>query len=159
MSFYRKDYFWVEQLKSNWLAIRSEYDAIAHNTTMWPEEQLHNNKWKVFGLTFFNKEVLSNKQHAPITSKICDNIPGITTYGFSIMQPGCEILPHKGYTDKVLRCHLGLYTNILSGIQVGDTVSNWDLGEVLIFDDTQLHSAWNRGYTDRVILLLDFLKA
>jgi beta-hydroxylase len=154
--FYDPNIFhWTKQLADNWTHIRSEYDLISKKAVRWPEKDIHNGKWGVIGFLFQERKMLVS-EHAPITCQICDNIPGIHTYGFSIMKPGCEIHPHVGYTGKVLRCHLGLHTNSKSAIMVDDEVRSWSDGEVLVFDDTKMHSAWNRGSTDRVILLLDF---
>lgn len=66
--------------------------------------------------------------------------------------------PHFGVTHKVLRAHLGLYVNGDAGICVGNETRHWKEGELLIFDDSILHYAWNRGPTTRVVLLFDFYK-
>jgi len=150
------NYPWISQLTQNWEAIRSEYDAIEDQTMLWPEA-IHNGLWSVFGIVQQGKD-LGVKNLTPVTASTCDAIPGIWTYGFSILKPGCEIRPHKGYTSKVLRCHLGLYTNPHAAIKVGDESHCWQAGRVLVFDDTKHHSAWNRGTEDRVILLIDFKK-
>ena len=149
-------YPWTNLLIEHWEAIRSEYDTITDETILWPEA-IHNGLWSVFGIVQQGKD-LNVKDLTPITASICDTIPGIWTYGFSILKPGCEIRKHKGYTNKVLRCHLGLYTNPDAAIEVGDESHCWQAGSVLVFDDTTHHSAWNRGTEDRVILLIDFKK-
>ena len=154
--FYKSYYSFLKPLKDHWLYIRNEYELLKHSPTLW-HEGIHNGGWYVIGLKFQGQD-LPEKDKAPVTSALCDAIPGIQTYGFSIMKPGCEIHPHHGYTDEVYRAHLGLYTNPHSGLQVEDYVHIWRNGELFMFDDTKLHSAWNRGGTDRVILLIDFLK-
>jgi aspartyl/asparaginyl beta-hydroxylase (cupin superfamily) len=155
--FYPSEKFtWSKQLTDNWLAIRQEYDQIAADVIPWPEA-IHNGLWSVYGIVFQNRD-LNVKHKTPVTAKICDAIPGIQTYGFSVMKPQCQIRPHKGYTSKVLRCHLGLYTTSDAAIQVGQDIQKWHEGQVMVFDDTIIHSAWNNGKEDRVILLLDFLK-
>jgi ornithine lipid ester-linked acyl 2-hydroxylase len=112
----------------------------------------------VIGLRFLGDN-LPAQAFAPITTKLCRDIPGAWTFGFSIMQPGCLISPHRGYTKDVLRIHLGLHANGGSTIRVGDEETGWKEGELLMFDDTQVHSAWNRGATERVILLMDVYKS
>ena len=72
------------------------------------------------------------------------------------MNPGCEIYPHHGYTGDVLRCHLGLI--VPEGdccLKVDDEVKSWKEGEILFFDDTKRHSAWNKTNDIRIILLTD----
>ena len=145
---------WTHILEDNWSIIRNEYNTLSEKSIIWPE-QIHNGKWYVIGFLFQNKEILP-KHLAPVTSEICSNIPNISTYGFSIMKPGCEIIPHVGYTSDVLRCHLCLYTNDNCGLKVDGAITNYVEGKVTIFDDTKVHSAWNRGSNDRVVLLLDF---
>jgi beta-hydroxylase len=147
---------WTASLIEHWRDIRSEYDRIATQTIPWPEA-IHNGLWSVFGIVQQGRD-LNVKHLTPMTANVCDVIPGIHTYGFSILKPGCEIRTHKGYTSKVLRCHLGLYTDPNAAIMVADETSSWQDGKVLVFDDTKHHSAWNRGSADRVILLIDFMK-
>jgi aspartyl/asparaginyl beta-hydroxylase (cupin superfamily) len=52
----------------------------------------------------------------------------------------------------VLRCHLGLVVNDRCALCVG----SWQAGRTLVFCDAEEHEAWNRGGTERVVLLLDF---
>jgi beta-hydroxylase len=144
-------------LAANWKPIRDEYDQIKNKAMQWPEP-IHNGKWDVIGLRFMGDN-LPSQALAPITTKLCNDIPGVWTFGFSIMQPGCLISPHRGYTKDVLRIHLGLHVNSESAIRVGDEEASWNEGELLMFDDTQVHSAWNRGLSERVILLIDIYKS
>jgi ornithine lipid ester-linked acyl 2-hydroxylase len=95
------------------------------------------------------------KRKAPITSRLCSSIPGAVTFGFSVMRPGCVIERHTGYSKAVLRVHLGIHTNTSAAIEVCGEERTWKAGQLLMFDDTQVHSAWNRGMEDRVLLLVD----
>lgn len=140
-------------LASNWEAIKSEYDSIRNRATKWPEP-IHNGQWSVIGLSF-NGKGLSTQSDAPVTTRLCKEVPGILTFGFSIMKPGCIIRPHRGYTNEVLRIHLGIYVNDRAAIRVDGITRKWEAGRLLMFDDTQIHSAWNQGGEERVILLLD----
>ena len=103
-----------------------------------------------------------------------EQIPGLTTAGFSALAPDTYIKPHVGYTGEVLRCHLGLITpkrssNGLSrehpmplincGMRVGDIMYTWSPGKAFVFDDTEEHEAFNYGDRTRFILLIDFKKA
>ena len=95
----------------------------------------------------------------PETTRIIESVPGLTTAGFSWMAPGTHIKPHNGYTDTVLRCHLGLVVPPECALRVGDQTRSWQEGKTMIFDDTIVHEAWNRGDSQRIILLLDFEKS
>jgi beta-hydroxylase len=85
-----------------------------------------------------------------------EQIPGLTTAGFSWMSPGTHIKPHVGYSSAVLRCHLGLVIPSDCKLRVGSETRGWQEGKTLVFDDTVEHEAWNRSDKDRVVLLLDF---
>jgi len=58
----------------------------------------------------------------------------------------------------VYRAHLGLVVPDQCGLRVGSTTRAWLPGEVLIFDDTVNHEAWNRSSATREVLLFDFLR-
>jgi beta-hydroxylase len=144
----------LKDLEDSWQDILSEYHTLAKLQVKW-FESIHNDLWYVIGLKFQDQD-LENKKLAPVTSKLCDSISGIHTYGFSIMKPQCEIHPHVGYTSEVLRGHLGLITNENCGIKINGHDISWTQGKAFVFDDTLIHSAWNRGTEDRVVLLFDF---
>ena len=149
------DFKFIQPLEDHWKEIREEYDAMASSAVKW-HEPIHNGKWDVIGFRFQGQDFPGNKLRAPITAAICDQIPTIHSYGFSILEPGCEIQPHIGYSNQILRGHLALYSNPLAALKVGEEIRPWTEGKAFIFDDTTLHSAWNRGETKRVILLFDF---
>lgn len=158
MGFYNPDDFpMLSSLKQNWQMIRAEYDAIASKARIWPEP-IHNGGWHVFGLRFQDQD-LPDQEYAPLTTKLCASILGSHTFGFSTLSPGCEITPHIGYTDQVLRVHLALYSNPHSGLKVGDQTQLWKEGELLVFDDRVLHSAWNHGRWGRTVLIIDVYKS
>ena len=74
------------------------------------------------------------------------------------MREGTKITPHTGCSNKVLRCHLGLNIPDNCAIRVGNQTKSWQQGKCLIFDDTLEHEAWNLSTSDRIVLLIDFLK-
>ena len=124
--------------------------TMAQAFTVWPEP-LHGGGWSVFPLKWQGKIV--NDVWPWLRSDMVLNA------GYSRMAPGTEIEEHVGYTDDVLRLHIGLSCPARNcAIQVGDQVRSWRNGEVLLFDDTIEHSAWNRADRDRVILLVDLVK-
>ena len=80
----------------------------------------------------------------------------MVTAGFSSMAANTHITPHRGYTDDVLRCHLGLVTPENCALRVSNQIRTWTPGSCFVFDDTQEHEAWNRSNATRIVLLLDF---
>jgi beta-hydroxylase len=85
-------------------------------------------------------------------------VPGLFIAGFSVLKPRCHIKPHVGYTPEVWRSHLGLICPEGAWLQVEDEKHEWTSGQVVVFDDTRLHSAGNDASTERVVLIVDFLK-
>jgi aspartyl/asparaginyl beta-hydroxylase (cupin superfamily) len=61
-----------------------------------------------------------------------------------------------GYTQEVLRCHVGLVTPENCALRVAKETRGWTPGSCFVFDDTQEHEAWNRSNQTRVVLLFDF---
>jgi aspartyl/asparaginyl beta-hydroxylase (cupin superfamily) len=149
----------INLLEANWVAIREECLAVT-DLTQWPEKSIYEGQWDVYGIYDLKGNLIGNHaKECPKTTEILRQIPRLQTAGFSILRAGAVIKPHIGYTDKVLRCHLGLV--IPEGdcaLKVEDTVYPWEEGKAFIFDDTLLHSAWNRTARDRYVLLLDFFK-
>ena len=125
----------------------------------WPEKFLYDKGWEVFGLYAFGAKLRDNCARCPETTRLVTGIPGMTTAGFSLLQPGTHIRPHVGYTGAVLRCHLGLIVPQGCEMRVGGETRSWREGQCLVFDDTVEHEVWHRGSEDRVILLVDFLKS
>lgn len=147
------------ELESNQKAIRAEFEALAPDDFLdWPEKFLYEKGWTVFGLCAYGRRMEENCERCPETMRIADSIPGLTTIGFSVLQPHTEIAPHCGYTDLVYRCHLGLVVPENCAIRVGTETQEWREGKTMIFQDCIEHSAWNRSDSVRVVLLLDFLK-
>jgi aspartate beta-hydroxylase len=74
---------------------------------------------------------------------------------FSCLQPDGHIIPHHGLMNVRLTVHLGLVVPEGCGIRVGDETRTWEPGRLLFFDDSYEHEAWNRGASDRVVLILE----
>lgn len=147
------------ELEASWEIVLREFQALQESRLVdWPERGLYNRGWKVFGFYAFGNRLQEQCALCPETARLVESIPGMTTAGFSRMAPGTEIHPHRGYTDEVLRCHLGLIVPPDCGLRVGEETRSWEPGRCLVFDDTIEHAAWNRGSESRVILLIDFLK-
>ena len=74
---------------------------------------------------------------------------------FSRLTPGTHIAPHHGAFNTRLICHLPLIVPPGCGIRVGAETRGWREGELLIFDDSIEHEAWNRGTDERVVLIFE----
>lgn len=170
------DFPFIKTLENNWKAVLEEldsllYDEAANNKNHfdpWPETDIYTGTWDVFGLYYMGQKLEKNCTLCPKTTALIESTPGMTTAGFSALAPETEITPHVGYTDSVLRCHLGLIVpqpvegreTLLPtcALQVEQEIYTWVPGRAFVFDDTKLHSAWNYGDRTRFVLLIDFLK-
>jgi aspartate beta-hydroxylase len=73
----------------------------------------------------------------------------------SVLEPGTHIPAHFGGSNAKLTLHLPL--SVPEGdtaIRVGAETRGWKSGEMMIFDDTFDHEAWNRTDKPRAVLLL-----
>ncbi|HJW11214.1 MAG TPA: aspartyl/asparaginyl beta-hydroxylase domain-containing protein, partial [Albitalea sp.] len=85
--------------------------------------------------------------------RIADEAPEIC---FSVLRPGTTIMPHYGVTNTRVVMHLPLIVPpdcALNLIDAGE--HHWREGELVMFDDTFKHEAWNRSNATRIILLMD----
>ena len=71
---------------------------------------------------------------------------------FLFLEPGGVIRPHKATANWLPVLHLGLKIPVNCGIRVGQESRSWGEGELLCFDHTFDHEAWNRSDEVRVVL-------
>jgi aspartate beta-hydroxylase len=75
---------------------------------------------------------------------------------FSLLAPGTEIPPHTGVINGRLTVHLPLVVPPNCGaLKAGEEQRAWEEGRCLIFDDSFVHSAWNRSAHLRAVLIFD----
>lgn len=146
-------------LAARWRDVLAEYRALAAGAfEAWPERRLCERGWTTFGLHAFGAKRPEACALCPVTAALVEAIPGMVMAGFSRLAPGAHILPHRGYegwSPYVIRCHLGLATNEGCALRVGAETRPWREGELLMFGDHEEHEAWNRGATERAVLLVD----
>ncbi|AIO66090.1 aspartyl/asparaginyl beta-hydroxylase domain-containing protein [Burkholderia oklahomensis] len=147
----------IPAVARGWETILHELDNLAQTAfTKWPETSIYDGNWTVFPLVKAERRIEQNCLLCPQTTRLLESVPGLVNAGFSSLAPGTYIGPHYGYTNEVLRCHVGLKPSENCAIRVGPEVRSWSAGSCLVFDDTTEHEAWNRGTKTRVVLLFDF---
>jgi beta-hydroxylase len=113
--------------------------------------------WKVFSFIFFNMKCPNNAALSPKTAELVYSIPEILSCDYSYLNPQTHVKPHLGYSRMVLRCHLPLIVpdEKLCAIRVGNETRHWKEGELMVFDDSFEHEAWNKTDKERVVLMFD----
>ncbi|WP_287127707.1 aspartyl/asparaginyl beta-hydroxylase domain-containing protein [Candidatus Cyanaurora vandensis] len=163
MFFESSEFEFAQHLEANWLTIKAELEQVANveggGFQPWPDKKLYDSgTWGVLPFYAFGSRVNANCELCPETTKLVEAIPDMSTASFSALEPGTHIRAHVGYSDEVLRCHLGLVVPEGCVIRVAEEIRPWQEGKCLIFDDTFEHEVWNRSDKTRVVLLIDFKK-
>lgn len=102
-----------------------------------------------------------NCRRCPATAQALDALPLSRVPGhgpevlFSVFAPGTHLLPHRGVTNTRLVAHLPLIVPEECALRVAGLEHAWREGEVVVFDDTYEHEAWNRSAGIRVVLIFD----
>lgn len=177
---YKDVYPQLEVLKDNFDVIRDEMQAVLSSSSwpFWPEKHYAegDNEWRVFPFCYtFPAHDASKTAWVPPTCALCPRtveilkrIPGIRTALFSKLGPGTTLTPHRGWADlsnHILRCHLGL---VVPTFEDGQPCCSMVVGgergahrerELLVFDDSKLHFAYNKhADATRVILIVDLYR-
>jgi len=120
-------------------------------------ESKENGSWHVFSFLFFSMKSKMNATLCPQTASLIFSVPSIISCDFSLLPGRTRIKPHEGYSRMVLRCHLPLMVpeGEKCALRVGDKTHYWKEGELVIFDDSFEHEAWNDSKHNRVVLMFD----
>jgi hypothetical protein len=173
--FDRTEFEWVAEVEAATDAIRAELLALIANAadrfsphiTARPDRPPPNNPllddpdwggawlWKD-GTVPDGMDVLCPHALATLALAPQPVIPGRGPFAlFSRLKPGTHIQPHHGLVNTRLICHLPLVVPEGCGLRVGGETRPWRVGELTIFDDSFEHEAWNRGTSDRTVMLFD----
>lgn len=140
----------------------------------WPEDhfQLGSNKeWTVFPFLYSfpaydessSKWVDSTCQVCPETVKLLKQIPNIRTALFSRLGPNTKLSTHTGWADLanyVLRFHVCMQIPATQncGLIVNGEIKLHVQNEIICFDDSKKHRAFNTSTEDRIVLIVDVLR-
>jgi aspartate beta-hydroxylase len=172
----RRQFPWVAPLESKTDAIRAELRAVLaagaadFEPYVQPEADrpnfntkglLNNADWSACYLIRNGVDVPQMAARCPITMAALREVPLCRIEGrtpsviFSALRPGARIPPHNGYTNVRLICHLPLIVPGNCALRVGNETRPPREGELVVFDDSIEHEAWNNSNELRVILLFD----
>ena len=173
--FDRGGFPWIERFEREFAAIRAEAAALLEvDTGFVPYIQgaanrpafdvrglLDNPNWGAFFLIKDGVVVQDNAALCPRTlaalsevplCKIDNRTPSVL---FSLLRPGTRIPPHHGFTNARLIGHLPLIVPPNCALRVGNQTREWRAGEIMLFDDSIEHEAWNLSAEPRVVLIFD----
>lgn len=141
---------YIEQCKEHFDLIKSVYNDIKADHSNWPETHLYKGDWSAVSI----KYKYSFLRKTPINFLLED----ASVAFFSILRPGTILKPHYGYPpycNDIYRHHFCIESSEDNYLFVEDQIYEWKVGEGFCFDDSKLHYGWNKGTTDRVVLLFD----
>lgn len=171
----REEFDWVASLEMQVDAIRTELAGLLEtregfrpylvNAPDRPRTEFHgltdNPDWSTLYLWENGEPVTDHVERCPRTFAairqlpLCEIAPRAPTIMFSLLRAGARIPAHTGIINARLICHLPLIVPPGCGFRVGNEVREWEVGKLLIFDDTIEHEAWNDSDEDRVVLIFD----
>ncbi|MEH2178700.1 aspartyl/asparaginyl beta-hydroxylase domain-containing protein [Nostoc sp.] len=143
---------WLNHLSSNQkvVSLLSASEAYSH---------LKDEDWQGYQLRFGGKFTQTGLALFPKTVKILHKLePFLYANGLVeliVMKPSVYIPPHKDDMNTSLTCHLGIKLPENCGLKVGGETRNLKKGNILFFDNSFEHEAWNYSQEERVILLLE----
>ena len=174
--FDRKDFPWVPAFEAKTDVIRAEIEAalrssrdqfnpyIAYNpgdpVNQW-QELNHSDRWSVFQLWRAGEPLQANLDQCPQTAAALAMVDAADIGGlcpnamFSALAPHTHIPPHNGETNARLVVHLPLIVPPGCRFRVGFEERQWQVGEIMLFDDTIEHEARNDSDELRVVLIFD----
>lgn len=117
----------------------------------WPAAREH---WTVFSLYRHGRWTEVNTVLWPSAQALIERTPYSPGEGVcSVLEPGGRIQLHTGGCNAVLTCHLPLIVPAGCALQVGLETREWQENQLVVFDDSFVHRAWNDSSERRVCLL------
>lgn len=168
--FRAEQFDWVRALDEDWRAIQEELQQVLLDAAEIPSFQeistsqaalTTDSLWKTYFFYGYGYKVVDNCAACPQTTRLIEQVPGMKTAFFSILEPHKHIPPHRGPYKGVLRYHLGLIVpepKERCRIRVDQQIAHWEEGRSLIFDDSFEHEVWNDTEGRRVVLFMDFVR-
>ncbi len=161
---------WTDHLEANWHDIQRECDELLAERDAIPplsEVSPHHrridveNRWKSFFFEAHGFQVEANRARCPCTAELLDQIPGLVTAFYSVMEPGAHVPRHKGITKALVNVHLGL--RVPAGVEhcricIDGEDYGWEEGRLFFFDDTFKHEVWNDSDRPRAILFIQVMR-
>lgn len=164
---------WIGALEAQTPAIRRELEALlqtASGERVFTSDELERQNlrgahappsWNGYYFFRHGERRADNCAACPDTARALDALPlsHVRDHGpevlFSVFTAGTHLLPHRGVTNTRLVAHLPLIVPEKCALNVAGAVHQWQEGQVVVFDDTYEHEAWNRSNEIRVVMIFD----
>ena len=152
-------------LREHWREIRDEAAALLEKGSIAPSEGHRDiafntffaRGWRRFHLKWYGDALPSAEAHCPRTVALLRTIPTVRAALFAFLPAGATLAKHRDPYAGSLRYHLGLITPNSDDCRIfvdGEPYA-WRDGDDVVFDETYIHSAYNRTSVDRLILFCD----
>lgn len=153
-----------QTLSTNHSCIQQEYlnalesqDEPLTQTINTGEQLLDKGAWQNYKIGALGQYSPEAKQLFPETVALLSPFnERIFSAEFIAMEPDTCLPPHTDATNAYLVAHLGLQVPENCGLQVKNQIQEFHQGDVVFFDQSFIHSAWNKGETTRTNLLITF---
>lgn len=167
---------WIAELERKAPVIRAEFEALVKtsNVPIRPyvaqQSGTPKNKWTAldgsldWGACFLIEYGARNEAVCALCPETIAALEALPTAHmprrapsafFSILKPHSHIPAHTGVTNTRAIIHLPLIVPADCRFRVGGETRSWQEGQILAFDDTIDHEAWNDSDDLRVVLIFD----
>jgi len=161
----RKDFPRLDRFDENWETIRDEAKRVFQEVLPKPVHPKYDlafysfmkHGWNRFYLKWYGDPMPSALKHCPKTAALLQDMPEIRGAMFALLPPGGSLPRHRDPYAGSLRYHLGLVTPNSPDcrILVDGEPYYWRDGQLVLFDETYIHSAVNKTGEARIILFMD----
>ena len=155
----------------NWPGIREEcmrlmrdMGAIPYFHDVMPEQrplsEYGDKYWRLFILKAYGVNHPANQAKCPFTASLLKH-KSIHSVAISFLEGKKHIPAHRGPFRGVLRYHLGLVIprnadgSSTNRLRIDGVLHELNEGKELLWDDTNVHEAWNDSESVRAVLLVD----
>jgi aspartyl/asparaginyl beta-hydroxylase (cupin superfamily) len=127
---------------------------------------LNNPDWSTYFLFENGAPVADHVARCPVIFKtvmdhvpLCRIGPRAPSVMLSLLRPHSKIPIHTGMLNCRFICHMPLVIPPDCGFRVGAVTREWREGELMVFDDSVDHEAWNESDHNRLILIFDIWRS
>ncbi len=162
------DFTWAVAIENNWDNIKGEISDLVKST----DKEFTSNSyvgltkddtWSSYTFLFWKIRVKKRRlgDKCPTLTNYLKQVPGLVSFSLSRLAPNTTVNEHRGDTNAVMRCHLGVEIPARlpeCGLRAGSGEQGWEEGKWLFFNDAFKHSAWNNTDHRRIVVIMDVIR-